>query len=106
MTVELNFTGPTGSFDVISGTTADCSKALEIGGATMLANRNLPGKVTLAWIDVNGFTTPTALASCRLSSTAVVTSADFSASVIEAVNDSGTDIAPDPVVTVTVAQLP
>jgi hypothetical protein len=65
--------------------------------------------VTLAWVDVNGFTTPTALASCRLSSTSVVTSADFNTTVTEAVDDQiplPNNIVPLPVVTVTVALLP
>ena len=106
MTVELNFTGPTGSFDVTSGTTPDCSNDPEVGNALLVANRNLPGKVTLAWIDVDGFATPTNLASCRLSSTAAITSADFNTTVTEAVDDLGGNIVPLPVATVTVALLP
>jgi hypothetical protein len=107
MTVELNFTGPTGSFDVTSGTTPDCSNDPEVGDALLLKNRNLPGKVTLAWLDVDGFATPTALASCRLSSTAAITSADFNTTVVtQAVDDLGGNIVPLPVATVTVALLP
>ena len=103
MALTLNFTGPTGSFDVIEDTTADCSDG---PADLMLANRDLPGTVTLGWVDVNGFTTPTALASCRLSSTLVVTSADFSTTVTEAVDDLGEDMEPLPVVAVTVELLP
>ena len=103
MTVELNFTGPTGSFDVTSGTTPDCT---DIVGAFLVANRTLPGTVKLAWIDVDGFATPTNLASCRLSSTAAITSADFNTTVTEAVDDLGGNIVPLPVATVTVALLP
>jgi len=106
MAVEVEFTGPTGFFDVITGTTPDCSKDPGIGGAAMVTNRDLPGTVTLGWIDVDGFATPTNLASCRLSSTAAITSADFNTTVTEAVDDLVTDIVPLPVVTVTVALLP
>ncbi len=106
MALTLNFTGPTGSFDVTSGTMADCSNDPEVGDALLVANRNLPGKVTLAWIDVDGFATPAALASCRLSSTAAVTSADFNTTVTEAVDDLGANIVPLPVATVTVSALP
>jgi hypothetical protein len=103
MAVEVEFTGPTGSFDIITGTTPDCT---DIVGAFLVANRDLPGTVTLGWLDANGFATPAALASCRLSSTSVVTSADFNTTVTEAVDDLVTDIDPLPVVTVTVALLP
>jgi len=106
MALTLNFTGPTGSFDVTSGTTADCSDG---PGNLMLANRTLPGTVKLGWVDASGFTTPTALASCRLSSTSAVTSADFNTTVTEAVDNQiplANPIVPLPVVTVTVALLP
>lgn len=109
LAITLNFTGPTGSFDITSGTTADCSNDPEVGDALLVANRDLPGTVLLAWIDVDGFATPAALASCRLSSTSVVTSADFSATVTEAVDEQvplPNNIVPLPVVTVTVALLP